>query len=133
MTDQLPEGFVDPYDVGAVAAVIADMLRLVGVDGVSDLLGRMPGVVQDAGSPRRRFREAVPPSLWLGPEHSFLMTVPAVHQHVVSGIVLQRATVPAGELPALLAGLVASLTRDEASRSEVSTALTAAREALAVM
>jgi hypothetical protein len=133
MSQQLPEGFVDPYDVGAVSSIFAEMLRLVGVDGVSDLLGRLPGVTQVPGSPRRRFRDVVEPSAWIGPEHNVSMTLPATHQHVVSGVVLQRSSVPAGELPGLLAGLVASLTRAQASHDETSAALTALRDILSAM
>jgi hypothetical protein len=133
MTQHLPEGFVDPDDVGAVSSIFGELLRLVGVDGVSDLLGRIPGVVQVPGSPRRRFRGAVEPSAWIGPEHNVSMTLPATHQHVVSGVVLQRASVPAGELPDLLAGLVSSLTRAQASYDETSAALTALRDVLSAM
>jgi hypothetical protein len=127
MDAPLPEGFVDPYDVGEVSRVLAGTLDQLGIDGVLELLCRIPGVTFVAGSPRRIFHPEVVAAVWIGPEHSVSMTLPAMHQHVVSGVVLQRTPTSAGQLPDLLAGLLASLAREEASSEEVSVVLTAAR------
>ena len=119
---------VDPQDRDEVAAVLADTQRLMGYDGVLDLLARLPGVELLPGRPARIFRPAVAASVCVGAEHLLSGGEPVTHQHVVGGVVLQRSTVPPGELPALLAGLVGSLCRQQGSGPEAATVLTAARE-----
>ena len=124
-----PEGPVDPYDVRQVAEVLTATLRVIGTDGLLDLLLRLPGVRLVPGTPARLFRPAVESGLWLGPEH-FVSLSPdaAVHQHVVGGVVLQRAALSPADLPRVLAGLVTALTRAQDSADETALVLSAARD-----
>ena len=119
---------VDPQDTGQVAAVLGDTMRLMGYDGVLDLLARLPGVELLPGHPQRLFRTGVPASLAVGPEHLLSTSEPVTHQHVVAGVVLQRSVVPPGELVGVLAELVATLSRRQGSSQETAAVLTAARE-----
>jgi hypothetical protein len=125
------DGPVDPYDVRQVAEVLTATLRVIGTDGLLDLLLRLPGVRLVPGTPARLFRPAVESGLWLGPEH-FVSLCPspdaAVHQHVVAGVVLQRAALSPADLPRVLAGLVTALTRAQDSADETAMVLTAARD-----
>ena len=54
-----PDGTVDPYDVRQVAEVLTATLRVIGTDGLLDLLLRLPGVRLVPGTPARLFRPAV--------------------------------------------------------------------------
>jgi hypothetical protein len=121
---------LDPSDADQVAAVFAGTLRLMGYDGVLDLLFRLPGVALVRGSPKRMFRAAVDDLVAVGAEHRLSTTEPVVHQHVVGGVVLRRGVVPPGDLPALLASLVGSLTRAQGSQEEFVAVLGAARDVL---
>lgn len=126
----MSEPSVDPQDADQVAAVVEDTRRLMGYDGVVDLLARLPGVELVPGHPKRRFHPAVAATVSVGPEHLLAMSEPVLHQHVVGGIVLQRSVVPPGELPRLLAVLVGSLCVRQGSQQETAAVLTAAREIL---
>ncbi len=131
MTSQPPSAeFVDPCDRVQVAAVFAAVLKAWGIEGVGDLLGRLPGVRLAAGEPRRRFRAATPPTVTIGSENQLVLAEPPEHLHVVGGVVLSRRALPPGELPLLLADLVTRLTREQASYDDSAAALTAAREVL---
>jgi hypothetical protein len=121
---------VDPYDVRQVAAVVEGTWRLMGPDGVLDLLARLPGVRLDPGTPKRAFRAAVEGGTWLGPEHLLTWTDPVVHRHVVGGVVLQRAVLAPAEVPTVVAGLLIALTRSQGSGEDAAAVLTVARDVL---
>lgn len=123
----LPDGFVDPLDESAVADVLARVHRTMGVDGVLDLLGRLPGVRLEPATPKRFLSPAVPASVWLGAEIRLRAEPAPVLDQVVGGIVLHTTALTPGDLPTRLAGPIADLTREQASYDEVSAALTAAR------
>ena len=123
-----PDGYVDPTDEQQVAAVLAAVLRTLGVAGLGDLLGRIPGSRAEAARPGGFFRAAVPASVWLDAEHQVVLDDPAVVAHVVGGVVLARDPLPPGRLPAALAPLLVTAVRDQGSRSEAAVVLTAARE-----
>jgi len=128
MTFSAPEGFVDPSDEQQVAAVLAIVLRTLGIAGLGDLLGRMPGSRSEAERPGGMFRHAAPASVWLSPQHQILLGDPVVHAHVVGGVVLARDPLPAGRLPDAVARLLVAATADQGSQSEAAVVLTAARE-----
>jgi len=121
---------VDPLDVRQVEGVLVAAQRLMGTDGVLDLLARLPGVDVVAGTPGRFLRAGTPSAVWVGPDQRLLLTEPVVHEHVVSGVVLAHDAVPPGRLGAVLAPLVVALTRAQGSHDATALALTAAREAL---
>lgn len=125
-----PSGDVDPGDVDQVRAVLAETLRLMGVDGVVDLLARLPGVVVHAGRPKGFLSRAVPASVWVGPEDQVVLSTPPEHAQVVGGVVLHRVPLPPGQLPTVVARLVVALVRTQGSAAETSLTLTAAREAV---
>ena len=128
MTSLPPEGLVDPSDEQQVAAVLGSVLRVLGIPGLGDLLGRMPGSRAEASRPGGMFRRAVPACVWLSPQHQILLTDPVVHVHVVGGVVLARDPLPAGRLPEAVSRLLVAAIADQGSQSEAAVALTAARE-----
>jgi hypothetical protein len=124
----VPEGYVDPRDSSAVAAVLAATWSATGVDGLADLLSRMQGSRFAPGRPRRLLSPAVPASVWLGPEDELVLTEPPEHRHVVGGVVLQRTALPPADLAPTLARLITSLTRSQDSYADTAAVLTAARD-----
>src|SRR3954453_2590834 len=84
------EGLVDPSDEQQVAAVLSTVLRVLGIPGIGDLLGRMPGSRVEASRGGGMFTRAVPACVWLSPQHQILLSDPVVHVHVVGGVVLAR-------------------------------------------
>ncbi|NYD40242.1 hypothetical protein [Nocardioides panaciterrulae] len=128
MTFQPPEGYVDPTDEQQVTAVLASVLRALGVPGLGDLIGRIPGSRVEAARPGGLFRAAVPASVWLDAEHQLVLTDPAVLAHVVGGVVLARDPLPPGRLPGALAPLLVTTVLDQGSQPEAAVVLTAARE-----
>ena len=129
MTFRPPEGFVDPSSAQQVAAVLDSVLQTLGIPGLGDLLGRIPGTRVEASRPGGMFKRAVPATVWLSPQHQLLLSDPVVHVHVVGGVVLARDPLPAGRLPDTLARLLVAAIADQASQSEAAVVLTAAREA----
>lgn len=130
MDDALPEGYLDPYDAAAVAALLARTQAVAGREGVLDLLGRLPGAVTDPGRGGGLFRSATPPTIRLGGEWIVVVAEPPVLEHVVSGVVLQREALPAGRVASALAPVVVDLTRDLGTRLDTALVLTAYAETL---
>ena len=128
MTFVPPEGFVDPSDEQQVAAVVGSVLQALGIAGLGDLLGRIPGSRVEPARPGGLFRRAEPGSVWLSAEHQLLLTDPVVHVHVVGGVALARDPLPAGRLPDAVARLLVRSVADRGSQSEAAVVLTAARE-----
>jgi hypothetical protein len=128
MTFLPPEGYVDPGDEHQVAAVLDAVLRTLGVPGLGDLLGRIPGSRVEAARPGGLLRRAEPASVWLTGEHQLLLTDPVVHVHLVGGVVLARDPLPAGRLPDAVARLLVRAVADRGSQAEAAVVLTAARE-----
>lgn len=128
MTLLPPEGLVDPSDEHQVAAVLSTVLRVLGIPGIGDLLGRMPGSRAEASRPGGMFRRAVPACVWLSPQHQILLSDPVVHVHVVGGVVLARDPLPAGRLSEAVSRLLVAAIADQGSESEAAVVLTAARE-----
>lgn len=96
----LPDGRVDPASTAEVAAVLSAVHATMGDEGLADLLGRLPGVVREAGTPKGLFRAARPDRLWLGPEDVVALTTPLVHEQIVGGVILHRATLAPVRRPA---------------------------------
>lgn len=130
MDDVLPEGYLDPYDAAAVAALVDRAQAVAGRDGVLDLLARLPGAVADPGRPGRLLRGATPATLRLGAEWVVVVAEPPVLEHVVAGVVLQREPLAAGRAARLLAPVVADLARDLGNRLDTALVLTAYAETL---
>ena len=128
MTDQVPQGYVDPADPQQVAVVLAAVLGVLGVPGLGDLLGRIPGSRLEPARPGGFLRTGVPASVWLTAEHQLVLTDPVEHAHVVGGVVLARDTLPPGRLPDVVARVVVAAIRAQGSRAEAAVVLTAARE-----
>ncbi len=128
MTPLPPKGYVDPGDEHQVAAVLGAVLRTLGVPGLGDLLGRIPGSRVEAARPGGLLRRAEPACVWLTGEHQLLLTDPVVHVHVVGGVVLARDPLPAGRLPDAVARLLVRAVADRGSQAEATVVLTAARE-----
>jgi hypothetical protein len=128
MTFQPPEGYVDPADEPQVAAVLDAVVRALGVDGLGDLLGRLPGSRVEPARPGGFLRSAVPACVWLTADHQLVLTDPVEHQHVVGGVVLARDTLPPGRLPGVVARLVVTAVAQQGSEAEAAVVLTAARE-----
>lgn len=128
MTPSSPEGLVDPSDEHEVAAVLGSVVRVLGIPGLGDLLGRMPGSRVEASRPGGMFKRAVPACVWLSPQHQILLTDPVVHVHVVGGVVLARDPLPAGRLPEAVSRLLVAAILDQGGQSEAALVLTAARE-----
>jgi hypothetical protein len=124
-----PEGFVDPSDQGQVAAVLGAVVRVLGIPGLGDMLGRIPGSRTDPARPGGVFRPALPASVWVSAQHQLLLTDPLVHVHVVGGVVLARDPLPAGVLPDAVARLLVAAVLEQGSEAEAAVVLTAAREA----
>jgi hypothetical protein len=125
-----PQDPVDPLDVPEVTQVLERTLALMGPAGVGDLLARLPGARQVAGTPARLFRAAAPDGVWLGSEHLLVLSDPVEHHHVVGGVVLQRTALPPAALGPTVAPLVASLVASYGGRADAGTVLTAARDVL---
>jgi hypothetical protein len=121
---------VNPLDADQVAPVLAGTRDLMGAGGLGDLLSRLPGAERRPGQPGRLFRAATPDAVWLGREDVLVLTDPPVHQHVVGGVVLQRAALAPAQTGAVLARLVVALVRDQGSVEEAATVLTTARDVL---
>jgi hypothetical protein len=128
MTFLPPEGYVDPSDPDQVAAVLGAVLRVLGMQGFGDLLGRIPGSRVEPTRPGGVFKRAVPASVWLTEQHQLLLSDPLVHVHVVGGIVLARDPLPAGVLPDTVARLLVAAVSEQGSHAEAALVLTAARE-----
>jgi hypothetical protein len=128
MTFLPPEGYVDPSDPDQVAAVLGAVLRVLGMQGLGDLLGRIPGSRVEPTRPGGVFKRAVPASVWLTAQHQLLLSDPLVHVHVVGGIVLARDPLPAGVLPDTVARLLVAAVSEQGSHAEAALVLTAARE-----
>jgi hypothetical protein len=130
VTAQVPEGYVDPLDRDVVATLLAATQSAMGVEGVADLLMRLPGVRRTAGTPKGFLRPATPDTVWLGPEDAFVLTDPPAYHHVVGGVALHHEPLPPGLLAGVVARLVAQWTVDTGTRAESAAVLTAAREVL---
>jgi hypothetical protein len=124
----LPEGYVDPADPLAVAAVISAVVSSSGIDAVTDLVARLPGVRLAAAVPKGFLRPAVPAAIWLGTEYCWSATDPPTLLHIVGGVVLHRDPVEPGEAPEILGRLVPELVRRTGARDDASAVLTAARD-----
>ena len=125
---ELPEGYVDPTDAAAVAAVLRAVAAVGGLDAVADLLARLPGTRTEPGDPGGLFRRAVPASVWIGPEWCWTRTSPPELLQVVGGIALHRQPVEVGTVGEALARVVADLVRRTGGVADASAALTAARD-----
>jgi hypothetical protein len=124
----LPEGYVDPTDPAAVAAVVRAVVASAGLAAVTDLIGRMPGVRTTPAVAKGFLRPAVPAAIWLGSEYCWSCSEPPTLLHVVNGVVLHRDEVEPGEAPDLLGRLVPDLVRRTGAVADASAALTAARD-----
>ena len=123
-----PDGLVDPDDRAEVMPVLAGALRALGPEGVVDLLARLPGVRREPGRPARLFSRAVPAVVWVGPENRLVLADSLVHEHVVGGVVLHREPLRPGDLPGVLAVLIADHARREAAQDDAAVALSAVRD-----
>jgi len=130
MSDELPEGYLDPYDAAAVAALVSRVQAASGADGILDLLGRLPGSVSTPGRGGGLFRAAVPGTLRLGTEYVVTLAEPPVLEHVVSGVVLQREPLHPGRVGTVLPPVIADLARELGARVDTSVVLTAVSETL---
>jgi hypothetical protein len=128
MTAALPEGYVDPLDPVAVGAVLDATVRTSGLEAVTDLLRRLPGVRTTPGVSKGFLRPAVPAAVWLGAEYCWSSTAPPTLLHVVGGVVLQRTEMHPVEVAEALARVVADLVRRTGEVGDASAALTAARD-----
>ncbi|MCW2780620.1 MAG: hypothetical protein JWR35_1069 [Marmoricola sp.] len=133
MSQPLPDGYVDPLDAAQVIPVLESALSMVGIDGLVELLARIPGTRRDPGRPGGFLKTPVRPSIWLGAEHNLTLTEPVQHQHVVGGVILSRDPVGRGALAPLVAQLIGPVLRESGGEREASIALTAAREAFGAM
>jgi len=124
----LPEGYVDPTDPVAVAAVLQATVDASGTDAVTDLLARLPGIRQTPAVPKGFLRAAVPAAIWLGAENCWSCTEPPTLLHVVGGVVLHREVVEPGEVAGALSRVIADLVRRTGALGDASAALTAARD-----
>jgi hypothetical protein len=124
----LPEGYVDPTDAAAVAAVVAATVATGGLDAVTDLLARLPGTKVTPGVAKGFLRAAVPAAVWLGSETCWSSTEPPTLLHVVGGVVLHREAIEPGEAGPALGHVVADLVRRTGAVGDASAVLTAARD-----
>ena len=124
----LPEGYVDPTDAAAVAAVVGATVASAGLDAVTDLLARLPGTRVTPAVPKGFLRAAVPGAVWLGPENCWSCTDPPTLLHVVGGVVLHREVVEPGEAASALGRVVADLVRRTGAVGDAAAVLTAARD-----
>ncbi|GAC1329416.1 MAG: hypothetical protein NVSMB13_17020 [Mycobacteriales bacterium] len=129
MSTGLPDGFVDPLDVAAVTDLLRTATGRLGMAGVVDLLGQVPGVRISPGRAGGLLRKAEPARLHAG-EDVLVLAEPAVVEHIVGGIVLSHRPVSPVELPGLLAGIVRDAVTFTGATADASVALTAARDAL---
>jgi hypothetical protein len=128
VTSDLPEGYVDPTDPEAVAAVVRSTVQVSGLAAVTDLVARLPGVRLAAAVPKGFLRPAVPAAIWLGTEYCWSATDPPTLLHVVGGVVLHRDPVEPVEAQDVLGRLVPDLVRRTGARDDASAVLTAARD-----
>ena len=66
--------------------------------------------------------------MWVGPENCLALTDPLVLEHVVGGVVLSRDSLRPGDLPGILARLIADHARREAVVDDAAVALSAVRD-----
>jgi hypothetical protein len=128
VTSSLPEGYVDPTDPAAVAAVLRATVDFGGLDAVTELLARLPGTRLAPAVPKGFLRPAVPAAVWLGTESCWSCTAPPTLLQVVGGVVLHRQEVEAGDVAEALTRLVTDLVRRTGAVGDASAALTAARD-----
>ena len=124
----LPDGFVDPTDVAAVAAVLTATVDAGGLGSVTDLLARLPGTRVVPEVPKGFLRAGVPQAVWLGAETCWSSTDPPTLLHVVGGVVLSRTPVEPGDVAGALARLVSDLARRTGAVADAAAVLTAARD-----
>lgn len=129
MTAGLPAGFVDPVDATQVTQVLSQVLHGLGLPGVVDLLGRLPGVTLRPGRPAGLLRRAEPARL-ITQDHVVVLGVPARDEHVVAGVVLSHRPVATSALPGLLAQCVVAAVTADGRAGEAAVALTSIRDAL---
>lgn len=129
MSEALPAGFIDPLDPAQVTPVLRSARSQLGIDGLVELLARVPGLTVEperAGGPLRR---SVPASV-TGGQDVVRLTTPATREHVVGGIVLSRTPIPPAQLPALLALVCRDGVLSTGEIMEASLVLTSARDAM---
>jgi hypothetical protein len=124
----VPEGYVDPTDPDAVAAVVRATVQTGGLVAVTELVARLPGVRVTAAVTKGFLRASVPAAYWVGPEYCWSCTDPPTLLHTVNGVVLHREVVEPGEAPALLGRLVPEIVRRSGDVLDASAVLTAARD-----
>lgn len=124
----LPEGYVDPTDPEAVAAVLAAVVGSGGLDAVTDLLVRLPHTRSTPPVPKAMFRAAVPAAVWVGSDYCWSCSDPPVLMHVSGGVELSHTEILPGDAPAALARVVAAHARRTAAVADISAVLTAARD-----
>ncbi|HSY16459.1 MAG TPA: hypothetical protein VK816_10750 [Jatrophihabitantaceae bacterium] len=129
MTAGLPAGFVDPLDLEQVTAVFAAARTQLGIAGLVELVARVPGIVVDPGRPARRLQRAIPATVSSG-QDMLRFSEPIRREHVVGGVVISRADVPAGKVAAQLAQMCRDAIEEAGQAEDASVALTAARDAL---
>jgi hypothetical protein len=128
VTASLPDGYVDPTDPAAVGAVLQATVDFGGLDAVTELLARLPGIRVAPAVPKGFLRAAVPAAIWLGSESCWSCTSPPTLLQVVGGVVLHRQVIEPGEVAAALTGVVTDLVRRTGGVGDASAALTAARD-----
>jgi hypothetical protein len=128
VTSSLPDGYVDPTDPAAVAAVLQATVAFGGLDAVTDLLARLPGTRVTPAVPKGFLRPAVPAAVWLGSESCWSCTDPPTLLQVVGGVVLHREEVAPGEAAEALTRVVTDLVRRTGGAGDASAVLTAARD-----
>jgi hypothetical protein len=128
VTASLPEGYVDPTDPAAVAAVLQATLATGGLDAVTHLLSRLPGTRSVPAVSKGFLRAAVPAQIWLGPESCWSCTDPPTLLHVVGGVVLHREVFHPGTVLDALSRVVADLVRRTGAIGDASAVITAARD-----
>lgn len=121
---------IDPQDQSTVTQLLTRVVAVLGVAGVSDLLLRIPGTRMIPARAKRFLTPASPASVWIGTEHQLVLTDPPTHLQSVGGVVLHREVVLPGELPSVLAPLVARLVRDYDCQESATAALSAVAEVI---
>jgi hypothetical protein len=127
----VPAGFVDPTDQAQVAEVCAAALARHGWPTLLGLLARLPGVEVVAGEKGGLFRKATAtrvstPSGWLVLGKGYQL------EHVVGGIVLSHSSVPAGDVPGLLAAAVTHACHQTGQVESASVELTTLRDTVSL-
>lgn len=121
---------IDPQDQSAVARLLSRVVAVLGIAGVSDLLLRIPGTRLVPATAKRFLTPASPASVWIGTEHQLVLTDPPTHVQSVGGVVLHRDTVLPGELPGVLAPLIARMVHDYNCQESATAALSAVAEVI---